>query len=263
MLYTTHSPFLVDADRLDRVRKVFVTEEGATAVTPDLGAGTTPSERGSGYAVHAALGLSVSQSLLIGCTPVLVEGASDQHYLTAIKQVLAANGLLTTGKELVFPPCGGAKGIKPVVALLGGKDGALPFVVLDGDKPGHELGEALRRDLYASEQEKLLDVAAFAGMAGAEIEDLIPLQLLARQVDRQFRARDNAFADVVKSGTPVVGQIESWAKAEGIVLEKGWKVDLARRVKQQLLSKGIERNDPAVELWAKLFRKFTAPPSTG
>ena len=257
LLYTTHSPFLVDADRLDRVRKVFVTEEGATSVTSDLGAGATTSEKGSGYAVHAALGLSVSQSLLIGCTPVLVEGASDQHYLTAIKQVLASHGLLATGKELVFPPCGGAKGIKPVVALLGGKDNVLPFVVLDGDRPGHELGEALRRDLYSTEQEKLLDVSTFAGIAGAEIEDLIPLRMLGKQVDRMFRDHDNSFVDVAKTGVPVVGQIESWAKTEGIILEKGWKVELSKRVKQLLLSKGLERTDPTVDLWAKLFRRFT------
>jgi predicted ATP-dependent endonuclease of OLD family len=30
IVYTTHSPFLVDADMLDRVRKVFVSEDGST-----------------------------------------------------------------------------------------------------------------------------------------------------------------------------------------------------------------------------------------
>jgi energy-coupling factor transporter ATP-binding protein EcfA2 len=65
LLYTTHSPFLVDADRLDRARKVFVAPDGTSKATSDLGAdGGDPTKRGSGYAVHAALGLSVAEGLL-------------------------------------------------------------------------------------------------------------------------------------------------------------------------------------------------------
>jgi energy-coupling factor transporter ATP-binding protein EcfA2 len=60
LLYTSHSPFLIDADRLDRARKVYVDQNGASKVTADL---RTPagdaSQRGAGYAVHAALGLTV------------------------------------------------------------------------------------------------------------------------------------------------------------------------------------------------------------
>jgi energy-coupling factor transporter ATP-binding protein EcfA2 len=35
IIYTTHSPFLVDADMLDRVRKVYVSEDGSTKASPD------------------------------------------------------------------------------------------------------------------------------------------------------------------------------------------------------------------------------------
>src|SRR5439155_9934801 len=75
-------------------------------------------QKGSAYAVHAALGLSVAESLLLGCEPVVVEGPSDQHYLTAIKNLLIAAGRLKLGRELVFPPAGGAKGVKAVASIL-------------------------------------------------------------------------------------------------------------------------------------------------
>ena len=111
ILYTTHSPFLVDADRLDRARKVFVAPDGTSKATSDLGAdGGDVTNRGAGYTVHAALGLSVAEGLLIGCEPVVVEGASDQHYLTAIKMRLTASGSLKLGREIVFPPAGGGQG---------------------------------------------------------------------------------------------------------------------------------------------------------
>ena len=37
LLYTSHSPFLVDADRLERVRKVYVASDGSTKASRDLG----------------------------------------------------------------------------------------------------------------------------------------------------------------------------------------------------------------------------------
>ncbi|MDU2805862.1 MAG: hypothetical protein E7C20_06120 [Veillonella sp.] len=40
---------------------------------------------GAVYAVHAALGLSVSEELLNGCDLIVVEGQSDQFYLNTIK----------------------------------------------------------------------------------------------------------------------------------------------------------------------------------
>jgi energy-coupling factor transporter ATP-binding protein EcfA2 len=75
ILYTTHSPFLVDADRLERARKVYVDEDGTTKATPDLRQGHDDAKQaGAAYAVHSALNLSVAESLLLGCKPVIVEG---------------------------------------------------------------------------------------------------------------------------------------------------------------------------------------------
>ena len=54
-------------------------------------------------------GLNVAESLLLGCQPVIVEGPSDQFYLTAIKTLLLSGGKITPKRELVFPPSGGTK----------------------------------------------------------------------------------------------------------------------------------------------------------
>ena len=93
IIYTSHSPFLVDADRLERARKVYVAADGTTKATPNLRHSEGRDEQaGAAYAVHSALNLSVAESLLVGCRPVLVEGPSDQHYLTAIKALLVNHG---------------------------------------------------------------------------------------------------------------------------------------------------------------------------
>lgn len=90
IFYTSHSPFMVDPDHLDRVRTVYFDEQGEdkglTKVSADLRAKEKQlSEVRSVYSVHAALGLSVSPVLLEGCQPIIVEGPSDQYYFSAIK----------------------------------------------------------------------------------------------------------------------------------------------------------------------------------
>lgn len=261
LLYTTHSPFLVDADRLERARKVYVSEDGTTKATADLRAGDGgESQKGASYAVLAALGLTVADSLLIGCTPVIVEGLSDQHYLGAMKNLLIASGRFKPSRELIFPPAGGAKTVKAVVSVLGARDEEMPIALFDSDEIGRKLSKDLRTSLYQAVPGRVLDVATFAAnLEGAEVEDLLPADLIVQQVDRWQRGPEEVFADFYRPGKPIVPQIEAWAKKHNIVLASpGWKVDLAKRVKQILLQRGAEAVDGAtLDQWALLFRAFT------
>ncbi len=256
LLYTTHSPFLVDADRLDRARKVFVAPDGTSKATSDLGAdGGDPTKRGAGYAVHAALGLSVAEGLLIGCEPVVVEGPSDQHYLTTIKTLLIASGSLKPGREIVFPPAGGAKGIKAVASILGGRLETLPLAFLDSDEQGTQFAHALRTGLYAAEPERVLQVGSFVEIERAEVEDLIPADIIVKAVDRMIREPETSFETLHNPSKAIVPQIEAWATEGGTTLEKGWKVELAKRVKRTLLD-GAAISETTLAIWQRVFQAF-------
>ena len=136
LIYTSHSPFLVDMDNLANVKAVYVdSETGRTKVSSNLRSNDTDAEK-SIYPIHAALGLTVSDTLLLGCLPVLVEGVSDQIYLSLIKRYLIGKGKLQYSKEIVFIPTGGVKGMGPVSKLVSSRDDKLPFVLLDSDKTG-------------------------------------------------------------------------------------------------------------------------------
>ena len=181
IIYTTHSPFLVDSDRLERARKVYVAQDGTTKATSNLRHTEAEGEqRGAAYAVHSALGLTVAESLLIGCQPIIVEGASDQHYMTAIKSLLIAGGSIAPRRELVFPPAGGAKTTRIVASILTGRDEALPVVLLDGDPPGRRMAKELSAGLYALEKDKILNTDDFSGFKQSEIEDLLPVEITGR-----------------------------------------------------------------------------------
>jgi hypothetical protein len=259
LIYTSHSPFLVDADRLDRARKVYVSENGTSKVTANLRASDGDiTQRGAGYAVHAALGLTVAESLLLGCEPVIVEGASDQHYLNGIKTLLIASGRLKPGRELVFPPAGGTKGVKAVASILGGRNEELPVALFDSDSQGKSTAQSLRDGLYSGEPHLVLEIEKFTGMSDSEIEDLIPSEVIARELDRWQRGSDVPFADELKPGSPIISQIEAWAAQHKIELSKpGWKVELAKRVKQRLLNDGAGAlSKDVLDRWESLFTAF-------
>lgn len=257
LLYTTHSPFLIDSDRLDRARKVYVTDDGTTEATPDLRHSGAKRQAGAAYAVYSALNLSVAESLLLGCNPVIVEGPSDQHYLTFIKSLLIGAKKVSPSRELVFPPSGGAKTAKVVAGILTGRDEQLPLMFLDGDQAGRDLSKSVRGNLYVEAPDRVKLVTDFCKVENAEIEDLLPLQFLSRIVDRIWRQSDEAFEDAAKPGEPVVDQIVSWAKSQGIDLPEGWKVELAKEAKKVGLSRGIGAfDDEVVATWTAIFEWF-------
>jgi energy-coupling factor transporter ATP-binding protein EcfA2 len=258
LIYTTHSPFLVDADHLERVRRVYVEHDGSTRASAELRAADAHAgQLGSGYAVRAALNLAVAESLLVGCEPVIVESAWDQQYLTAIKAVLSSAGRLRAGRDIVFSPSGSEKGVRPVASLLLGRDQTLPVAFVDSDAAGRRLAQALRAGMYSESPHRVVQVGDFVNTAEAEVEDLIPKELLVRELDRWQRVAEVPFADVVRDRQALVPQIEQWALSQGVELPRGWRTELAKRVTRALLAKNHE-NLPAgtVDLWQRVFKRF-------
>lgn len=254
LLYTTHSPFLVDADMLDRVRKVYVAPDGSTKASPDLRRGTEdPRKAGATYAIYSALNMNVAESILYGCLPIIVEGPSDQHYLTMIKTLLIANGELTPKREIVFPPCHGAGNAKVIASILSSSDEVLPTVFLDADAAGKKMARDLQNGLYKSAKDRVLLADVYAGFPDAEIEDLVPFDFMVDVIDRWERKADVPFSDVAKSGVPIVPQIEAWAKSQSIQLSEGWKVSLSREVKKRALSNSSKIDDAAIKNWKEVF----------
>ena len=164
VFYTSHSPFLVNADQLDRVRAVYYDEEGKDKGLTKVSADLRAMEKSKGqiksiYSVYAALGISVSQAILLGSTQIVVEGPSDQFYFSALKSYLIGNGLIQPKRELLFLPTGGASGIKAVVPIIAGKDEILPIVLVDGDHQGNQVADRLKKSLYKGQEDQIISLS--------------------------------------------------------------------------------------------------------
>ncbi|MBF9052342.1 AAA family ATPase [Roseobacter sp. HKCCD9010] len=236
IVYTTHSPFLVDADRLERARKVFVEGDGSTRVSGDLGvAEGSDSKRGAGFAVRAALNIAVAEAVLGGARPVLVGNRADQIYLSAMKTLLVAAGRLRPQREIIFAPATGPRVMQTMAALLAGEDTGLPTVVFDGTRDGRTQAKELLATTHANFPERIVCLDDVTEFDGTQIEDVVGFDLVAPLVDRVERRPDRLFVDYAVSGVPLVAQVEAWVAEEGIPLDPDWRFQLANRVRARLL----------------------------
>lgn len=257
IIHTTHSPFLVSPENVDRARVVYVDKDGYTVASSDLRAAEDKQRSKSVYAIHAALGLSVSDVILQGCKPVIVEGVSDQYYLNAIKQYLISKNHIAPKEEIVFLPSGGVKGITQLASLISAKDG-LPYVIVDSDKSGKNYREKLCKELYIGEAlSNVLEVDSFSSVVNAEIEDLIPFELVERYLDRILHPSEEPFSECYDYTKPLIPQIEKFAQENDIALPEGYKVDMARAAKLLLQGKRPPKiQQEYVDIWIKLFKCF-------
>lgn len=260
IINTTHSPFIVDTNNIDRAKVVYVNKDGYTVVSNNLRAAEGQLQTNSVYAVHAALGLSISDILLQGCRPVIVEGPSDQYYFNAIKIFLISKNLIAPKEEIVFVPSGGVKAVGSLSSLLSAKS-ELPYVILDSDSSGKDFRAKLEKNLYSGEKNKVLDIESYTSITQSEIEDIIPYDLLQRPLDRLFNNVDFDFSTTYDSGKPIVPQIEKFAIDNNLELPDGYKVDLARQFKQSLIAHADKFNDKKIiDMWVNIFNRILDKP---
>lgn len=254
IIHTTHSPFLVDTNNIDNVKIAYVDNDGHTVLSNNLRANTDPKHNTSIYAVHAALGLSVSDVLLHGCTPVIVEGPSDQYYLNAIKNVLISTGKFLSNKEIVFIPSGGVKGVAAIASIVSANT-ELPFVILDSDPSGEAFKEKLLKELYKDYPNKIISIGDIINKDNPEVEDLIPINYLEKGINKLFKDLDDFdIDDIYDNSLCILPQIENIASKNHISFPKGYKVDLAKSAKPKILKTKID--NPIIENWVKLFDKI-------
>jgi hypothetical protein len=241
------------------VHSVYVEDDGTTKTSRNLRAlEKNPSRSKSAYAVHAALGLSAADAILPGSKVIIVEGPSDQIYMSAIKTHLIGAKKINPERELVFLPGGGAKGIATLAGIFSDDDGNLPPVLFDSDQSGREERQRLVSGLYQHSKSKALAVGDLLTLADSEVEDLLPLDMIAACVARILRGHnaDKDFNEVVVSGKPIIPQVEEYANTRQIKLVPGWKVEVAKLVKQRLSQSSSGVDEHLQEMWRKLFEEF-------
>lgn len=141
---------------------------------------------------------------------------------------------------------------------MSGKDETLPVVLLDSDKSGKGQKTSLLRDLYKDFPSRIIEIDEIVQLEQAEVEDLIPIALIERHISKLSRGIDEEFIDLYDETKALLPQVEKYFIENDIKLEKGWKVELARSIKRDILNPKKARNiDEEIEgFWTKLFNSL-------
>ena len=185
VIYTTHSPFMVDTVDLLNVKTVEdTTDSGGTPLGTKVGDKALSSDSETLFPLRAALGYDITQSLFIGENCLLVEGPSDLVYLQWASQQLAAAGRAKLDSRWTIVPTGGISKFGTFASLFAGHH--LNVAILtdfhQGDK--NKVRDLREHELLASNS--VFEVNTFVGKAEADTEDLIGWGLFRKAVNRCY-----------------------------------------------------------------------------
>ena len=223
LIYTTHSPFLIDSERLHRVRPVTEDDTGHSRISVD----SWPEDRETIFPLQAAAGYAMVRGLFQHKKNVLVEGLTDYLYLHGLNLCCHALGREGLPEDIYITPCGGTKMVGHIASLFLGQE-VRPVVLLDGDDAGRARQDALMKELYAGHEKAVLMLGDVLGKEKCETEDIIGeatiLPVLKEVVGKVSLNQDD------RSKGSLVDQIKSAAVRHGVELPGGWKPEVARRI---------------------------------
>ncbi|MGX4657379.1 ATP-dependent nuclease [Micromonospora sp. SCSIO 07396] len=166
VIYTTHSLFMIQPRHLERCRTVEDLPRQGTKISDDVWAARPETV----FPLLGALGVDMSQALIIGPDQLAVEGPADVAYLTVMSDLAREKGKIALDPRWTITPVGGLDKIPTFVALLGGSDLNVT-VLMDVAAGGNQkLTNMVQRGLLPKEQ--LIPLTDITGTAEADIEDL-------------------------------------------------------------------------------------------
>lgn len=210
VIYTTHSPFLIDTQRIDRVRTVQDLDHEGTTVSADA----FRSDSDTVFPLQTALGYDLAQSLFVGPDCLLVEGPSDYIYLQLLSQACDNDGRTSLDPRWVITPVGGADKVSTFVSLLGANKLNVA-VLVDANPRDQQRIRALQQNGHLGAN-SLVQVSEFVSGSEADIEDLFDPSFYCKLVTGAYSA------DLPKGGIKV-GDLSSQAPRITVRVEQYFK----------------------------------------
>ena len=192
LVYTTHSPFMVDPAHFDCVRIVqdlgiepdsenLPQEQLGTKVLSDVLEATPDSL----FPLQGALGYEIHQTLFIGPNNLIVEGVSDLLYIQTISALLQAKGEPGLSSDWTITPVGGSDKVPTFVALIGAQTNLNVAVLIDYQKRDEQRIENLYKKKLL-EAKRVFTYANFVSANEADIEDMFHDDFYLKLVNSEF-----------------------------------------------------------------------------
>lgn len=212
VIFSTHSPFMIDAHALERVRTVVDVDGEGTKLSADV----LYSDAETSFPLHAALGVELAQTLFVAPDVLLVEGPSDLVFLEVLSQALIAKGRIGLDPRWAVTPVGGASKLPAFLTLLGVNKLNVAIVA---DSPFEDSGTIDRlRSTGRLGAAGVVSIGEVVGKPAADVEDLFEASVYVDLVS-------DAYAGLLKSKRLKVGDLPKGdrlvARVEGYFAREG------------------------------------------
>lgn len=115
VIYTTHSPFMINLNHLDRIRTVQDVDDRGTVISSD----TLSNDQDTVFPLQVALGHNLAHTLFLAPHCLMVNSAADMIYLQILGEICASKGYQRLDPRWVVIPVGNADNLPMFVSLLG------------------------------------------------------------------------------------------------------------------------------------------------
>ncbi len=255
VIYTTHSPFMIEPTKLNQVRMVEDVDTKGTKITEDV----LKNDTDTVFPIQAALGYDLAQTLFIGPNCLLVEGPSDLIYLQILSEIAQESGLSRLDPRWVIIPVGGADKVSTFVSLLGSNKLNIA-VLMDVAKKDRQRIDNLKANAILG-QNSLIQVGEFTGARDADIEDLFDQDFYLTLVNEVYRQvlPNKLTLEMLTNGNPrIVKRLEDYFKQNNIDNgEFSHFKPAAYFLKNQADLVGLI-GSPTIERTSKLFERINA-----
>lgn len=247
-MYSTHSPFMIDPDHLERARAVFEGDDGTTKVTEDV----WPKDSETLFPLQAALGYQIAQALFLSKRQVIVEGITDKWITGALDIALEAKGRTRLRRDVVIVPSAGLSKLLPLASMLVGHDIEVA-ALLDGDEPGRKEGKKLVEKLLDRDNRRCLFIGDFA--SGPELEDLFPEADYLSAVEEAYKIKVALNADEKKLPA-VVDRVKAFFVRSGAGDFDKWKP--AAILRDRIVAEPARVPDSVLNVIEEIYKKLNS-----
>lgn len=204
IIYSTHSPFMIDSLRLNKIRTVYDSNDRNKGSTILEALEEKDSE--TLFPLQAALGYNIAQNLYISKNNLLVEGISDLVYINHFSSLLNKNGGNGLNDNITIIPVGGAEKIATFISLTRGNN--LECVcLLDtlNDQKSKVKLDKLSNEHKIIKKSNIIFYSDIINTKFADIEDLFKKEEYICLFNRAFN--QNISIDKIDMDQPIMNQL--------------------------------------------------------
>ena len=257
VVYTTHSPFMINLNNLTSVRTVEDMDHYGTVITDDVLQNSSETV----FPLQTALGYQLAETLFLAPHCLLVNSPSDLIYLQVLGEFCAAEGRAKLDPRWVIIPVGRSENLPAFISLLG--DNYTSLAVLMDVTPASRAHIESINDVMLSRdsQRSPIKWVEVTRVRDADIEDLLDPGFYLKLVNTSYKnelAQPITLRSISDRNPRIAERVKAFFSANNIA---GGEFDTYRPAAHFLQNHGTLRgeiNETTIDNVAGMFERINS-----